>query len=163
MKVRFMGKIVDVTKGLLKFNNVGQSYVKKDAESLAKELEEDKNNPELKHLLKLAEYNKKVVETFDIVEDQRLADLPQYFIMYCMEEGEYFSSERIVGYRDASEVAGAMAYYRETGILRYPKPFVHPLSDEDRYEYVQPIAIYVLNTEAIMHKVLNFKHREELD
>lgn len=109
-------------------------------------------------LLKLAKFNTEVRERFEIVEDTALEYAPQYFIMYIMEEWEEFNSERIIGYTDASEVAQAIAYYRSTGILRwdrlgYPRHF--RIARE--YEHVQPKAIYVLHTEAIMYKVSKFE------
>jgi hypothetical protein len=115
-------------------------------------------------LLKLAKYNSKIRETFEIIEDQHSLCIPQYFIMYGMTEGEAFKPDNVVGFRDVSEVAEAMAYYRETGILRWATRGIPRFGTRElSYETVQPLWLYVLRSETIMHKITRFEQYREID
>lgn len=118
-------------------------------------------NPNHPGLLKLAEYNTRVRETFEIIEDTTLEYAPQYFIMYIMEEGEHFNPEHIVGFQTEQAVATAMAYFRSTGILRWEEHHYWQ-RDPDRFTEVQPIALFILRTEGIMRKVKRFEHEQVL-
>lgn len=112
-------------------------------------------NPNDPTLLKLGEYNKKMVERFEMVRVPEEQHADQYFLMFGMDEGEAFNPENIRGVWGAEPMAKVIAGYRQDGILRIPHPayMMHRAHGEMRYEYVQPSWCYFLNVDSIIHKV----------
>jgi hypothetical protein len=114
-------------------------------------------------LLKIAQYNRKAVETFEMVTAPADFFDDQYFVVYGMKEFETFNPDNIRGVWGAANVATMMARFRQDGILRIPvnahhygRPFV------TEYETVQPLWCYFLKAEAVIHKVPKFDTEDVL-
>lgn len=63
---------------------------------------------------------RKTIETFEVVEDQLVGELEQWFVIGQREEYSTFESALLVGCTSAEEVAHIVSRWRQTGVLVRP-------------------------------------------